>query len=182
MLYKKCIFSREFNARGFTLIELLVVIAIIGLLASVVLASLNSARSKARDSYRANSIRQVQRAFELYADDHKGSYPVFAGWNGMDCASTYCDAAHQASINAVFVPTYLPAWPRDPSANGGAGDWGIQITSTATGYTIVTFNSVENACQPKNLIGGYNNKTYVICSGPLSYYCPGGPGYVAQCP
>ncbi len=168
--------------RGFTLIELLVVIAIIGILASVVFSSLNSARSKGRDGYRATSIRQVQKAFELYADDNNGNYPVFAGWYGMDCASTSCDAAHKAALNAAFVPTYLPSWPRDPSANGGAADWGIQVSSSATGYTIVTFNSVENACNPRSLIGGYNNKSYVICSGPLSYYCPGHGSYVAQCP
>ena len=51
--------------RGFTLIELLVVIAIIGLLSSVVFASLNSARAKARDARRVSDLKQVQTALAL---------------------------------------------------------------------------------------------------------------------
>ncbi len=62
------------RTRGFTLIELLVVIAIIGLLASVVLASLESTRAKARDAKRISDLEQIRNALELYRADH-GRYP-----------------------------------------------------------------------------------------------------------
>jgi type II secretion system protein G len=61
--------------RGFTLIELLVVIAIIGILSSVVLASLNSARQKGRDARRISDIKQLQLALELFYDANQ-SYPT----------------------------------------------------------------------------------------------------------
>nr|AQQ74999.1 hypothetical protein [uncultured bacterium] len=62
------------DATGFTLIELLVVIAIIGILSTVVLASLNSARSKSRDARRLSDLKQFQLALALYYDTNR-EYP-----------------------------------------------------------------------------------------------------------
>lgn len=64
----------KMKTRGFTLIELLVVIAIIGILSSVVLASLNDARQKSRDAKRVADIKQLQLALELYFDA-SSTYP-----------------------------------------------------------------------------------------------------------
>lgn len=63
------------KSKGFTLIELLVVISIISLLSSVVLASLNSARMKARDATRLSNLKQLTNALLLVADKNGGNFP-----------------------------------------------------------------------------------------------------------
>jgi len=60
---------------GFTLIELIVVIAIIGILSTIVMVSLNTARGKARDARRISDIRQLQLALQMYYDIN-GAYPT----------------------------------------------------------------------------------------------------------
>ncbi|MBV9349876.1 MAG: prepilin-type N-terminal cleavage/methylation domain-containing protein [Patescibacteria group bacterium] len=84
--------------RGFTLIELLVVIAIIGILSSVVLASLNTARLKSRDTRRVADIKQLQLALALYFDSN-GAYPTSLG---------------------PLKPTYIATLPSDPLTSGAA--------------------------------------------------------------
>lgn len=77
--------------KGFTLIELLVVIALIGILSTLVIANLNSARERSRDVQRKSDLRNVQTALRLYYNDH-GSFPAtFSLWGSpwVDGATTY---------------------------------------------------------------------------------------------
>lgn len=99
---------------GFTLIELLVVVAIIGILASVVLASLNTARAKARDAKRIAEIKQIQTALELYYFDN-GSYPDSGSAWRSECAS-YGGYAPSDVIPGL-VPSYISSLPADPTMN-----------------------------------------------------------------
>ena len=99
------------HARGFTLIELLVVIAIIGILSSVVLASVNAVRVRAYDAKRASDMRAVVDAFEMYYADH-GEYPDALAKDGCGGQRQgYC--LNDSDLVAVMAP-YLPVMPKDP--------------------------------------------------------------------
>lgn len=108
-------FGRK-SKSGFTLIELLVVVAIIGILASVVLASLNTARAKGRDARRVSEIRSIRNALELYYSDY-GVYPQYktgsptcsSGWavNGGGYQACWADLQTKLS-------PYISKLPQDP--------------------------------------------------------------------
>lgn len=112
---------RRLATSGFTLIELLVVIAIIGVLSSVVLASLNTARGKANDARRLSDIHSVVQAMELYANDHQGSYPATPTTDtAAACGGTTPTCV--GDLTSLVTGGYLPSLPKDPnSAWAGTG-------------------------------------------------------------
>lgn len=120
--------------KGFTLIELLVVIAIIGILASIVLVSLNNARSKARDVKRVADVRQLQLALEGYYDDTQ-AYP------GGDGAAATCSAV-SATLTAL-VPNYIAALPSDPG--GGSLVYAYDAALATAGQDYVLRADLEDA-------------------------------------
>lgn len=108
------LFNVKSNSRkGFTLIELLVVIAIIGLLATLSIVALNSARMRARDVRRKADLKQIYNALQMYYDEN-GKYPT-AG------ACAYGSNCYISSYSGKNWFTALSPWmstqPMDPTNN-----------------------------------------------------------------
>ncbi|HEY9583515.1 MAG TPA: type II secretion system protein [Candidatus Paceibacterota bacterium] len=167
--------------KGFTLIELLVVISIIGLLSSVVLASLKSARAKAKDSKRIQTLASIRNALELYHSSNN-SYPQnFSAQNTMilwgNCATTPAGVDNSYSNPGPswitgLSPTYISQLPSgDPNNPQYLGCY--LYGSDGVDYKLSNLNAMEASCtQPSSnytnfpcansIFGGTNTRTGTI--------------------
>jgi prepilin-type N-terminal cleavage/methylation domain-containing protein len=121
--------TKTVAARAFTLIELLVVIAIIGLLSSIVLAALQTARNKGSDAKRFSDLRSMEQALDAYYQDN-GHYPINSSCNNSGtnwctmCANlgVFVNFSSAATMIPGLTPTYIATIPQDPLYSGAAGD------------------------------------------------------------
>ena len=129
-------------SKGFTLIELLVVIAIIGILSSVVLSSLNTARSRGANAAVKNNLANLRSQAELFYEDTSSTY------SGL-CADTKfrqgIDAAHSASGSTlgvvVVAATAQTGTPPNSTTNcrANASSWSVstplRVSEVVSGVT-----------------------------------------------
>lgn len=157
------------ESKGFTIVELLIVIVVIGILAAISIIAYNNVQQKARDSQRAQDIKTIAKALEMYYLDH-GSYPPSGC--GSNCPSPKVINTSWAStadgswsiLKNALVPKYISALPEDPrggsvaSISGGhsydyvvpGASW---CNSTPSGQLYLITYRLEASDQKKEVAG-----------------------------
>src|SRR6266481_1781122 len=161
------------SSRAFTLIELLVVIAIIGVLSSIVLSSLNTARNKGSDAAIKSNLDQARTQAELFYDANNNKYVITSGTATDACSSS----ASVGGLKGIY-PSFLGAAQASgvSGANinttiGTAGTLGV----TATCHTC-SLNQAGTDCSTVPVKEGWTISV-PLKSTPNIMYCVDSLGY-----
>lgn len=142
---------------AFTLIELLVVVAIISLLSSIVIANVQEAREKARDTRRIQDLRQIRTALEQYYIDH-GHYPSEVGknWANHICADDYGDhGTCSASPGCRFDASEVTLNGEDVKRRNVLGDCGGKIGCSQDNVGTIDGGCNSTTGETENILAEY---------------------------
>ena len=134
--------------KGFTLIELLVVIAIIGILASVVLASLNTARAKGADSAIKANLNNARAQAMLFYDDNSSLFTdVCTGAGGIGQFKTGATSAGSADVNCAHATS---TWALEAQLKSDTAKY---FCTDSTGVATTTGTSVTDGATTGDICG-----------------------------
>ncbi|KKW19584.1 MAG: hypothetical protein UY63_C0010G0018 [Parcubacteria group bacterium GW2011_GWA2_51_10] len=161
------------HQRGFTLIELLVVIAIIGMLSSIVLASVNSARAKARDVRKQADFKSISTALAFYYDKYASMPPNYVSGSQV-CDGGPNQVQYDQLMTLLITDGFLGQIPRTPG--GGTYCYYNYGANTPYGALMVTYleaapdttTGISPSCRPwlagQNWCDKSSTKAYCICN------------------
>ena len=146
--------------KGFTLIELLVVVAIIGILSSVVLASLNGARTKGADAAIKSNLANIRAQAEMVYDDAPGSYANVCA--NATVLAAIDSAKSAAGVSAATVTTYATAGTSTTAVcHAVAGSWAVDVPLKSSSANSWCVDSSGSSVQ---LTGAYLAASDTTCS------------------
>lgn len=170
------------RAEGFTLIELLVVISIVGLLSTVVLASLGNARGKSKDAAIISEILQLRNLIHLEYSDTGSYVNLQGGWildDNHDCDITRFPSASgvpnsKYATKAIEICNKIKA---NTTATGNRlyiGPVNSTVT-TLTGSSFTIIGSLPSGSGNDYYCAGHNGRTSRGPSGntPNTWLNPG---------
>jgi prepilin-type N-terminal cleavage/methylation domain-containing protein len=156
------------SRQAFTLVELLVVISIIGLLSTIAVTSLSSARRRSRNAKRIADVKQLVTAFNLGLEfSTNNAYPN-AGVDAWRCISTACTGGYfgyiaNETVDGFFTP-YM-AKPIDPDDKNSRTRGGYLYNASSA--AVNNLPTIDYVLEPPATCGvgrvNVSNSTLVEC-------------------